>query len=110
MDKPYFYQPDVLAALPEIPPDTIISQTVLENERVKLILFGFAPGQELSEHTASMPAILQFVQGEAGLTLDADEVTAQPGTVVYMPPRLPHSVRAQTEVVMILLLLKGDLA
>jgi hypothetical protein len=27
-----------------------------------------------------------------------------------MPPRLPHSVRAQTEVVMILLLLKGDLA
>jgi quercetin dioxygenase-like cupin family protein len=109
MDNPYFYQPDLLAALPEIPPDTIVSRTVLENERVKLIVFGFAPGQELSEHTASMPAILHFVQGEAALTLDADEVAAQPGTVVYMQPRLPHSIRAQTEVVMILLMLKGEL-
>ena len=110
MDNPYFYQPDLLDALPEIPPDTIVSRTVLENERIKLILFGFAPGEELSEHTASMPAILHFVRGEAGLTLDADEMAAQLGTVVYMPPRLPHSVRAQTEVVMVLLLLKGDLA
>jgi quercetin dioxygenase-like cupin family protein len=110
MDSPYYYQPDLLDTLPEIPPDSIVSRTVLENERVKLILFGFAPGQELSEHTASMPAILHFVGGEADLTLGPDEVAAQPGTVVYMPHRLPHSVRAQTEVVMVLLLLKGDLA
>jgi quercetin dioxygenase-like cupin family protein len=109
-DKSYFYQPDLLAALPEIPPDTIISQTVLENERVKLILFGFAPGQELSEHTASMPAILHFLQGEAAVTLGADEQIAQQGTVVYMQPRLPHSIRAQTPVIMVLLMLKGDLA
>ena len=106
MDVSYFHQPDLLAALPEVPPDTIVSRTVLENERVKLILFGFAPGQELSEHTASMPAILHFLRGEAGLTLGADEQAARPGTVVYMPPRLPHSVRAQTEVVMLLLMLK----
>jgi quercetin dioxygenase-like cupin family protein len=106
MDASYFHQLDLLAALPEVPPDTIVSRTVLENERVKLILFGFAPGQELSEHTASMPAVLHFLRGEAGLTLGADEQTAQPGTVVYMPPRLPHSVRAQTEVVMLLLMLK----
>jgi quercetin dioxygenase-like cupin family protein len=107
MDTSYFHQSDLLAALPEIPPDSIVSRTVLENERVKLILFGFAPGQELSEHTASMPAILHFLRGEAALTLGADEQTAQPGTIVYMPPRLPHSVQAQSEVVMILLMLKG---
>jgi len=30
-----------------------------------VVVFGFAQGEELSEHTASMPAVLHFLQGEA---------------------------------------------
>jgi hypothetical protein len=47
------------------------------------------------------------VQGEADLVLGDDAQVAQPGTWVQMTPHLPHSVHAKTEVVMLLLLLRG---
>ena len=73
-----------------------------------MVLFGFAPGQSLSEHTASKPAILYFVEGEAALTLGDEEQTAGAGSFVHMAANLPHSVLAKTRVVMLLLLLKGN--
>jgi quercetin dioxygenase-like cupin family protein len=70
------------------------------------VLFAFAPGQELSEHMASMPAIIHILQGEAVLVLNGDVVDARPGTWIYMPAQLRHSVLAKTQVVMLLELLK----
>lgn len=92
--------------LPEITPDTIVSRTLYDGEQVRAVIFGFAPGQELTEHTASKRALLYFVRGEAQLVLGGDAQTAQAGTLVEMPPHLPHSIAAQTEVVMLLLLIE----
>jgi quercetin dioxygenase-like cupin family protein len=89
------------------PPEKgILSRTVFNDDHFKAVLFGFAQGEELSEHTASMPAVLQFLQGEAKLTLGNDTVEAKLGTWVHMPPGLRHSIQANTPVVMLLLLLK----
>jgi quercetin dioxygenase-like cupin family protein len=100
----YFeYLPD---QLPEIPPDSIVSRTLSDDDQAKSVLFGFAAGQELSEHTASMPALLYFVEGEASVTLGQDEFSARAGTWVHMAPRLPHSIEATTPLVMLLVLLK----
>jgi hypothetical protein len=42
------------------PPDKgILSRTLFNDERFKVVLFGFAQGEELSEHTASMPDVLE---------------------------------------------------
>ncbi|MFP4438977.1 MAG: cupin domain-containing protein [Chloroflexaceae bacterium] len=95
-----------LAAQVAIPDDGTISRTVYQDAQVKAVLFGFAAGQELSEHTAAMAAVLHFVQGEARVTLGAKVVEAQANTWVHMPPHLPHSIVAKTPVVMLLLLLK----
>ena len=55
------------------PPDKgILSRTLFNDDRLKAVVFGFAQGEELSEHTASMPAVLHFLQGEAKLTLGDD--------------------------------------
>ena len=96
---------DVLAQVPDMPDDSIISRTIFSDQNLKVILFGFASGQELSEHTASRPAILHFVQGQARITLGDQATTARQGTWVHMPPHLPHSVFADTPVVMLLYLL-----
>jgi quercetin dioxygenase-like cupin family protein len=89
------------------PPDKgILSRTLFNDERLKVVLFGFALGEELSEHTASMPAVLHFLQGEAKLTLGDDTVEAKPATWVHMPSGLKHSIKAKTPVVMLLLLVK----
>lgn len=101
----YTFLPDLNELLSEISPDTIISRTIYADDQIKGILFGFAEGQELSEHTASKPATLHFLAGEAQLTLGQDRYEARPGTWVHMPAHLPHSVLAQTPVIMLLLML-----
>ena len=89
------------------PPDKgILSRTLFSDGRLKTVAFGFALGEELSEHTASMPAVLHFLQGEARLKLGDDTVEARPGTWVHMAKGLRHSIQAKTPVVMLLLLVK----
>jgi quercetin dioxygenase-like cupin family protein len=96
--------PDLLA---DVPPDSIVSRSLHTDDQTGVTLFGFAPGQELSEHTSSYPAVLHFLEGEADLMLGGDKLEARAGTWVHMPARLPHSIRARTRVVMLLLLLKA---
>ena len=95
-----------LAKEVEPPEDGILTRTLFNDDNVKVVIFGFGQGEELSEHTASMPAILHFLQGEATLTLGYESVEAQPGTWIHMEPNLKHSVKTKTQVVMLLLLLK----
>jgi len=104
MAPDYLHLLDLATLVPDVPPDSILSRTFFEGPDMKAVLFAFAPGQTLSEHTAARPAVLHFLRGEARLTLAGDELRAGPGTWVHMPPQMPHSVVAETEVVMLLLL------
>jgi quercetin dioxygenase-like cupin family protein len=91
--------------LPEVPPHSILSRTLLRDERCKVVLFSFAAGQELSEHTASRPAIVHVLAGEAQLTLGDEVMEATAGSWAFMPPHLKHSLKAKTPVQMLLTLL-----
>ena len=96
----------VLAKEVQPPDKDILSRTLYNDDRLKAVAFGFAQGEELSEHTASMPAVLHFLHGEAKLMLGDDTLEAGPGTWVHMPAGLRHSIQAKSPVVMLLLLPK----
>lgn len=91
----------------EIPKDGITSRAMHADANTRAVLFAFDAGQELSEHTASMPAIIHILKGEAKLTFGSDAFEAGPGAWAYMPAHLPHSVFAKTPVVMLLTMLKS---
>jgi len=93
--------------LPETPPESIVSRTIYQDDRHKVVLFSFAAGQELSEHTSSRPAILHLLKGEARLTLGDEVIAAAAGSWAFMPPNLKHSLTAKTPVQMLLTLLEG---
>jgi quercetin dioxygenase-like cupin family protein len=95
-----------LAKEAEPPADGILSRTIFNDDQCKAVIFGFGQGEELSEHTASMAAMLFFVKGEATLGLAGDMQEAQAGTWVHMPAGLKHSIKAKTPLVMLLVLLK----
>jgi quercetin dioxygenase-like cupin family protein len=77
------------------PAKGILSRTLDNDDRLKAVLFGFARGEGLSEHTASMPAVLHFLRGEAKLTPGDDTVEAKPGTWVACFSRTGTARRAQ---------------
>lgn len=87
--------------------DSIISRTVYKDEQFKAVMFGFAPGQSLSEHTAAQTAMLHFVEGEANVTVAEEALHAVPGTWIHLAPHVRHSVYARTAVKMLLLLIQG---
>jgi quercetin dioxygenase-like cupin family protein len=105
MTEPYIYIANFAGHAP-LPENGILSRTVQNDGRSKVIQFCFAPGQELSAHTAPFPATIYIVQGEGELQLGADRMAVQTGSFAYMPARLEHALRAHTEVVMLLTLLK----
>jgi quercetin dioxygenase-like cupin family protein len=102
----YIYHEDLGAHAP-MPENGILSRTIHNDDRAKVIQFVFAPGQELSAHTAPMPAMLYFVSGEATLKLGPDVREAKAGTFTYMTPKLEHGIQARTETVMLLVMLKN---
>lgn len=107
---PYTLLEDIQQSVRDIPLDSIVSRTVYRDQSLKAIVFAFAPGQELSEHTASVPAIIQILEGDCEVTVGPDHYEAHPGFWVRMEAKLPHSLLARTPVKMLLLMLSDGKA
>ena len=90
-----------------IPARGILSQTLSNDGGVEFIMFGFAPGEKLSEHTSARPAIIHVLAGEGDLTVDGDSHPARPGAWLRMMPNTRHSLVARTPLLMALYLLPG---
>ncbi|MCX6625048.1 MAG: cupin domain-containing protein [Acidobacteria bacterium] len=108
-DKAYTFVADALAEVP-VPENGILSRTIFNDDRIKVVFFGFAAGQELSAHTAPMPATLYFAKGKARVRLGQDWMEAGAGTFVHMPAKLEHAIQTTEPTVMLLTLLKQPVA
>jgi quercetin dioxygenase-like cupin family protein len=86
---------DLAAAAPHVPRG-IHSQTLYDGPDLRLVLFAFAPGEELSEHTAARPAVVDVLDGEGDAVVGGEPHAIAAGTWFHMPARMPHSIRART--------------
>jgi quercetin dioxygenase-like cupin family protein len=101
--------PDLAAETPPVGRG-IHSQTLYEGPDLRLVLFSFAPGEELSEHTAARPAVVHVLDGEGDAVLGAEHHALVPGSWFRMPAGLPHSIRARTSLRLALYLLPAGAA
>jgi quercetin dioxygenase-like cupin family protein len=83
----------------------IHSQTLYDGADVRLVLFAFAAGEELSEHTAARPAVVHVLDGEGYAVVGGEVHALAPGAWFRMPARMPHSILARTPLRMALYLL-----
>ena len=67
MESPFVYLQDV-RTIESQHENSILSKTIQNDERSKIIAFSFAPGQELSTHTAPFPAALREAVKARSLT------------------------------------------
>lgn len=107
MQEDYEFISNLSAQVASLPADSILSQTLLDRPELKVVLFAFAAGQELSAHTSAWPAVLHVIAGAGALTLGGDEYEVQPGAWSFMPARLEHSIQATEDLQMVLYMLKG---
>jgi quercetin dioxygenase-like cupin family protein len=101
-----FFIADLVADAPHVARG-IHSQTLYEGPDLRLVLFAFAPGEELSEHTAARPAVVHVLDGEADAVVGGEARALGPGTWFRMPAGTAHSIHARTPLRMALYLLQG---
>lgn len=95
-----------LPAETQFAPNGIVSRTLLRTANSRTVLFGFAEGQELTEHTSTQHALIQILSGECEFSLAGTPHRLKAGELLYMPPNLPHAVKAIKPFSMLLTLVK----
>lgn len=84
----------------------IASRVLARTAGGNVTLFAFDAGQELEEHASPFEALAIVLDGTVTLTIGGVPVTATPGTIVRMPPGVPHAVEAPAPARMLLIMLR----
>lgn len=72
----------------------IVSRTVLQSPELRVVLFAFADGQELTAHTSKRRALVQILEGECDFFFAGQWRRLVAGDLLHMPPGHEHAVRA----------------
>lgn len=72
-----------------------------------MTIFAFDQGQGLSEHTSSLGALLEAVEGEGEVTVSGQPITLKAGDIVLLPAGKPHAVKAITRFKMVLTMIRS---
>jgi quercetin dioxygenase-like cupin family protein len=97
-----------LAEETQFAPNGIVSRVLLQTPTVRVVLFGFAAGQELTEHTSTSHAFIQILSGVCEFSMKGQPHPMRAGDALYMPPNLPHAVKATEQFSMLLTLFRAS--
>lgn len=67
---------------------------VHQDETTKIVAFEFDEGQEMPDHAAFHPILVQLLRGRVEFGLPDRTVELLPGEIVHLTAKLRHSVRA----------------
>ena len=98
---------DDVTALVAVQAESTVSRVVLREAGARVVLFAFDAGQELTEHTAAVPVLLQVLSGRLTVSAGGRTVDLRPGGLVHLTAHLPHAVVAHEPTVLQLILLQA---
>jgi quercetin dioxygenase-like cupin family protein len=87
-------------------PGSVVSRAVLDKSVGTVTVFAFDSGQGLSEHTAPFDALVQIIDGAADITIAGSVHTVREGEMIIMPANKPHSLKANTQFKMCLVMIR----
>ncbi len=85
-------------------PRGIVSRIVFSKPGTGVVLFGFAAGQELTEHTSNSDILIQILSGECDFTVNGNVHSLKAGDFLHIPPCTVHAVKATQRFSMLLTL------
>jgi len=84
----------------------IVSRALHDAAGVRMTLFAFAPGQQLTEHASPARALVQVLSGACDFTVAGKKTPLRAGDLLHLPPGLPHAVSATEAFSMLLLTIR----
>jgi len=86
---------DLHGELP-ISAEATTSRTVVSNDAVRVVAFAMDQGQELTDHSAPRPVVVQVIEGQLAFTVAGERHELMAGDVVYLAPNERHAIVALT--------------
>lgn len=86
----------------------VISKQITKDKGGNLTLFSFDKEQGLSEHKTPFDAIVQILDGEAEVTINAKSYHLKKGDCIIMPANIPHALKAIERFKMLLTMIKEE--
>jgi quercetin dioxygenase-like cupin family protein len=80
----------------------IVSRTLVDCPKVKLILFAMKTGQTISGHSAGMPATIHVLGGLGIIKVGETEYEGKPGSLFYLPAGMYHALTSTDDLVFLL--------
>jgi len=96
-----------LDSMVESASERIVSKTFLDKQEANVGLFCMVKEQSLSEHTSTVPAMIQAMK-EAQIKLGKQDHECGSGDRIYMPASRDHALLAEEDFVFLLTLFKGS--
>lgn len=97
----------VVADLVAYQPGAVVSRTLVKKSAGTVTLFAFDAGQALSEHTAPYDALVHAIDGSATITVGGTAHVVSAGQLLLLPANVPHSLRADTPLKMMLVMIRA---
>ncbi|MFV9673068.1 MAG: cupin domain-containing protein [Acidimicrobiia bacterium] len=88
----------------EIPENGTLSRVVFKGDGLRVVLFAFDTGEQLTDHAATVPAVVQVIKGRMEMTLGDQTMEIDPSSWVHMEPHLIHALVALEPSVVLLTL------
>jgi quercetin dioxygenase-like cupin family protein len=82
------------------------SRSLVDNERVRVVAFAFDTGEQLTEHTASMPVVVQLITGSMRFDVAGETHQLTGGDCVYLAANEAHSLEALEPCLMSLVMIR----
>lgn len=100
-------RPSKLAGLLEIQKGAVVSRTLLKKPTGTITLFAFDAGEGLSEHSTPHDAVVQGLEGTLEVTIGGDPHRVDIGDALLLPANVPHALKSETPVKMLLTMIRG---
>ncbi len=97
---------DITTSL-EIPEDGVLSKVLYRGDDIRVVGFAFDAGQELTEHTAAVPVVVQVISGRFDFSVGDETSEIGPESWIHLEASVPHSLVAREPSRLLLTLLKA---
>ncbi len=95
-----------LNTLMQFPKEGIFSTVLVKSKNYNYTLMCLAKGTDIDTHTSTKAGVVLVLKGKGTFTLVKEKIAISPGIFIFMPPNTPHSLKAEEDLAILLLLVK----
>lgn len=83
----------------------IMSKVIEKDDVGNVTLFSMSKNTDISTHTSTKPGYIYVIEGEGIFTLENQEISMKPGTIIFMEANAKHSISAKEDTSFVLILI-----